>query len=1048
MSHNLSKLHFGDYEVLDTPEGEPWILGEGAFATTYLAEHRFLKAVRALKVIRPEALAREGMRERVRSEAIEQSKLKHPGIAAVFDAFDSGERLCIVLEYCNGGSLARLAAERGPLPVPVAFMIGAQAASAMDYAHRRGLIHRDIKPENILLHRDEEDSTVQAKLIDFGLAMRAENESSIASVRASGFVGSPLYASPEQLRSSSLGPGSDLFSIGITLWYLLIGRVPFDGDAFAIALDRGSEQSYEPRLPGSLRGTPRAIIAGLIQKNAQDRCATSGDLYQMLVAWLQSESPHGVELESGWGFAAPVLQSPPRSSRKDSTGESLLPSRDRRTVGDFLIPWEAQAVGSSTLGSVMQGRDPGSGREVEITRLLPHFEPAVGDRIQGLVQRMVLAGMPGLLPALSFRSLGDGQLLITDCPGHLRLMDLVRAAPAGGWPFADALPLLAKIAEAMDDASELGLPSLLVEPSDIELVPAGVRAEQAFKTMLRPSADRQSLRETPLSEWQVLFQPVFLLETETSTRSSTGLSNASPEQTLLEQKSRFSYSMAFASLLCWVLCGRPPSRHLAGIPGLSGEASRIISQILQRERHAADCGSIFGELCRAEGLTAANPHEEEVQRLIQTGDSNLAAITQRLPDLEQQIQALEQKRSLLPEVARKQLDAPAEEIGRSFSQVSEKLQELNRQRAALPRSADHLGEAGSAKGLLVVKELRRFEEDCRRLQADLRKIEQNLVDAEEESARLDAEALEQETRERHQSRLLDQLKQAAGGVPALQDRCAAYWTRYATLSEETRHILSQVETTATGLKSPDPWHLKIKTLSVRWEASIGRWNSFQAEMESIATILNADFSPLQPLTEIEAAAASVQAAGIRLREIESSGAALASEAAVLQGQANTLLKEVTDQAAREELEALSVTGRLAKSALSRAEAAIQVAGEAGHRLVALSQLLQNALGQDVDLRPEAEALLGQIPTLPSWHEVLPDCQAAALAAQSRDSTNHESAAAETERLATAICDRSEAFVAETQRIEAATAQFQQALDSAGLARNAAALRLQITGLLQ
>lgn len=284
------KLRYGSYEVLQNPDRSPCILGQGCFGVTYKARHMLLGRINVLKLIRKDLLNHSNKQdqeetERFLKEARAAGNLHHPGIAVVHDCGLDNGVFYYAMEYCDGGTLKHWCRHHGPLPWPEVRQISLQLASALAYAHASGLLHRDIKPSNIMLHG--EGDLRQIKLIDFGLAkdFACESESSITfrNDNRRKFRGNLATASPEQLREMPLYPSSDLFSLGISLWWLLLGKNPFSGmKAGAMVADRLGPASYASSLPADLDPEARDLLDGLLEKDASKRIATAGEVMERL----------------------------------------------------------------------------------------------------------------------------------------------------------------------------------------------------------------------------------------------------------------------------------------------------------------------------------------------------------------------------------------------------------------------------------------------------------------------------------------------------------------------------------------------------------------------------------------------------------------------------------------------------------------------------------------------------------------------------------------------------------------------------------------------
>ena len=227
-------LVFGDFEIARRADGSFWELGRGAMGVTYRAIDKVLHRDVALKVIQtPSATDGSGpVRERFLREARAAAALRHPNVAGVFHLSASPEvDYCyFAMELVEGETLEARVRRDGPLKVELALEIGIQVTRALMAAAARGLIHRDLKPGNIMLTRgDPGADEVEVKVIDFGLAKAAAEAGREMDLTHGGFVGTPTFASPEQFGVGPVDARSDIYALGVTLWYVLTGKVPCPG---------------------------------------------------------------------------------------------------------------------------------------------------------------------------------------------------------------------------------------------------------------------------------------------------------------------------------------------------------------------------------------------------------------------------------------------------------------------------------------------------------------------------------------------------------------------------------------------------------------------------------------------------------------------------------------------------------------------------------------------------------------------------------------------------------------------------------------------------
>src|SRR5438132_11438991 len=281
------KVRFGNFEVMNDPEGRPVLLGKGTFGRTYQARHCFLDTIVALKIITERYVADATVRQRFLTEARAVAKLSHPHIARLYDFGEMEGVLHYAMEYCGGGSLADYVANKGPLPLRQTIEIAQQISGALKCAHTAGFIHRDLKPSNIMLTTPE--GPPFAKLIDFGLVQPSvpgatRSFADDQSADGARFLGTPLFASPEQLREEPMDVRTDLFSLGMTLWFLTEGRAPESGSSAEIAASRLNRENYAARLPTNLPLPFRDVLGRLLEKDRKNRFATAADLFNSLNA--------------------------------------------------------------------------------------------------------------------------------------------------------------------------------------------------------------------------------------------------------------------------------------------------------------------------------------------------------------------------------------------------------------------------------------------------------------------------------------------------------------------------------------------------------------------------------------------------------------------------------------------------------------------------------------------------------------------------------------------------------------------------------------------
>ena len=214
---DLRRATIGEYDIASE-------LGRGGMATVFLAHEIALDRKVAIKVMSPALLSSgKGMADRFKREARTAAKLSHPHIIPIYGVRESGKLLFFVMKYVEGRPLDGIIKEFGPLPVKMVQAIIAQAGAALDYAHRNGVVHRDIKPANIMV-----DTDGWAIVTDFGIAKVRESQ---GLTMTGATIGTPTYMSPEQCSAKEIGGPTDQYSLGITAYEMLTGKVPFDADS-------------------------------------------------------------------------------------------------------------------------------------------------------------------------------------------------------------------------------------------------------------------------------------------------------------------------------------------------------------------------------------------------------------------------------------------------------------------------------------------------------------------------------------------------------------------------------------------------------------------------------------------------------------------------------------------------------------------------------------------------------------------------------------------------------------------------------------------------
>jgi serine/threonine-protein kinase len=321
-------------------------IGSGGMADVYCAQDLQLGRKVALKLLYRRFAEDEEFVERFRREASAAAGLQHANVVGVYDRGEWDGTYYIAMEYLEGRSLKQLIIDTGPLAPLVAIEIAEQILKAARFAHRRGVIHRDIKPHNVII--DEEE---RAKVTDFGIARAGASDMT----ETGSIMGTAQYLSPEQAQGHAVSARSDLYAIGIVLYEMLAGRVPFDGEsAVTIALKQVSEAPVPPSAyNAAVTAELDAVVLRALQKDPDQRFADAEEFIaalEMVRAQL-GQMPAGQSTAAFGAIAAPLADAtalaaagvPVDERPVDGAGEGPPPEDEQRRRRRW--PWIAAVLG-------------------------------------------------------------------------------------------------------------------------------------------------------------------------------------------------------------------------------------------------------------------------------------------------------------------------------------------------------------------------------------------------------------------------------------------------------------------------------------------------------------------------------------------------------------------------------------------------------------------------------------------------------------------------------------------------------------------------------
>src|SRR5215469_1271229 len=439
---------FGAFRILQREDGSVYQLGRGAMGVTYKAVDTVLNRPVALKVITAELLNSPEAKHRFLREARAAALIHHPNVATVFQFGEQADTWFYAMEFVEGEDLQQYVSGRGPLSAATALLAISQVAGALEAAQVCKLIHRDIKPANIMAVANRQGK-LDIKLIDFGLAKAGADDPAASMVtRTQDFIGSPAFASPEQCESKELDIRSDIYSLGATLWYLLLGRPPFVGTIGQVLV----AQVTKPPAFEELANVPEPVISLLrrmLKKAPEDRFPTPEELQAAIdsaekeLAKLgtapepltfdlsggseaETEAEAGIDLVGSTGSNAGTINV--------TSGPSQLPDSGKLQAGALLGNRYRLLVEErgGNAGRLFLARDELAGSHQASRLAIKVLHPSIArdpqklDLIENALNALKRAPHPNLVQYLSLERSAEGTYLVREWVHGFLLYELLR----------------------------------------------------------------------------------------------------------------------------------------------------------------------------------------------------------------------------------------------------------------------------------------------------------------------------------------------------------------------------------------------------------------------------------------------------------------------------------------------------------------------------------------------------------------------------------------------------------------------------------------------
>jgi serine/threonine protein kinase len=584
---------FQHFRILQRPDGALWELGRGAMGITYKAFDTNLRYDVALKVINAQLITSDSVKQRFIREARSAAQLSHPNVARVFHLGETDAGFFYAMEFVDGETVERRIQRTGPIRLDLALRIVRQVTRALIAAERQRLVHRDIKPSNIMLVHSEDDEHILVKVIDFGLAKSLVSSADLSgAITVGGFVGTPHFASPEQLKEQNVDLRSDIYSLGATLWFMITGQPPFRGAIAEVIYDHMAVPPSEEvlrQMPASMADLLRKMLA----KAPEDRFQSPLELSQTLDQLLKDVQPMAAAT-----VAAPVIQPASAPESIFSTGQIIANRyevRQRWAADDSVF----QAVD-------LQNQQP-VGLRVFLPKQLPISDPREAESFYFLREIQ----HPNLVQIKDVAYYEHTLVLVSEWIHGFTLQELLRVRRELPWP--EVLVLVRPFASVLD---------FLTDRQELKGV---IKLRKTYVGFSADTADVESLQHTLLSSW-----PTYSVKADTLDLC-TDLQPAEPTETLVTG-SNLVFSdhpiRQLAALLYELLGGAPnPSGSAAGtsrfapLPKLTENGNSVLRRALLDPDYFPSAVDFFAEL---ERFNRRDFHSEAIKYAVESPRAPLA----------------------------------------------------------------------------------------------------------------------------------------------------------------------------------------------------------------------------------------------------------------------------------------------------------------------------------------------------------------------------------------------------------------------------------------